>query len=129
MKKFVRSLVVATAFATGAGALVVTAPSLAVAQVAKEAPKPKAPPKVDPKANPKADPKVAVKGSVVVKADKQGKFRFFVRDEDDKTLMQSSTGYASEEEAKKMLDTVKAILAGSKVTTEKADPKEKAAPK
>ena len=33
--------------------------------------------------------------------------------------MQSSTGYETEDEAKKMLDTVKAILTASKVTTEK----------
>ena len=62
-------------------------------------------------------------GSVVIKPGKDGKFRFFVRDEDDKSLMQSSTGYATEDEAKKMLDTVKAILAASKVTSEKAEGK------
>lgn len=123
MKKFVRSLLVAGAFATGAGALVVIAPSPAVAQITKG--DTKAPPKVDPKpADPKtkADPpKAAVKGSVVIKPGKDGKFRFFVRDEDDKSLMQSSTGYATEDEAKKMLETVKAILAASKVSSEKAE--------
>ena len=122
MKKFVRSLLVASAFA--AGALVVTAPTAAVAQVTKD--NPKATPKEDPKAKSKTgDPKppVAVKGSVVIKPGKDGKFRFFVRDEDDKSLMQSSTGYATEDEAKRMLDTVKAILAASKVTSEKAEGK------
>lgn len=128
MKKFVRSLLVASAFAAGAGALVITAPTAAVAQVTKD--NPKGTPKVDPKDDPKSktkgvDPKasVAVKGSVVIKPGKDGKFRFFVRDEDDKSLMQSSTGYATEDDAKKMLETVKAILAASKVTSEKADGK------
>ena len=130
MKKFVRSLLAAAALAAGAGALVATAPTYAVAQVAKDPPKtkpadPKADPKVDPKADPKkpADPKpVAAKGTVTIKPGKDGKFRFFVHDEDDKTLMQSSTGYATEEDAKKMLENVKAILASSKVTVEKGEP-------
>ena len=124
MKKLVRSLLVASAFAAGAGALVITAPTAAVAQVTKD--NPKGTPKEDPKSKAKGgDPKapVAVKGSVVIKPGKDGKFRFFVRDEDDKSLMQSSTGYATEDDAKKMLETVKAILAASKVTSEKADGK------
>lgn len=111
MKKFVRSLLVASCFAAGAGALIVSTPTDAIGQVTKEKAKP---------ADPKAPP-AAAKGSVVIKPGKDGKFRFFVRDEDDKSLMQSSTGYATEDEAKKMLDNVKAILAASKVTSEKAE--------
>ena len=119
MKKLVRSLIVASCFAAGAGALIVTTPTDAIGQVTKEAPKAKELQKAKP-ADPKAPP-VAAKGSVVIKPGKDGKFRFFVRDEDDKSLMQSSTGYATEDDAKKMLDNVKAILAASKVTSEKAE--------
>ena len=120
MKKFVRSLIVASVFAAGTGALVVTAPTAVVAQVNKEVPKTKA----DPKGTKPVDPKpAAAKGSVVIKPGRDDKFRFFVRDEHDKSLMQSSTGYATEEDAKKMLDTVKAILATSKVTSEKGESK------
>ena len=118
MKKFVHSLVVATCFAAGAGALLVTAPTDAIGQVNKEA---KEVPKAKEKAKP-VDPKpTAAKGSIVIKPGKDGKFRFFVRDENDKSLMQSSTGYATEEDAKKMLENVKAIIAASKVTTEQGD--------
>ena len=123
MKKFVRSLLAAAAFAAGTGALVVTAPSPAEAQTKAD---PKGTPKVDPKgkaADPKVEPKTTAKGTVVIKPGKDGKFRFFVRDEDDKTLMQSSTGYVTEEDAQKMLDAAKAILGSAKVTKEKADSK------
>lgn len=106
----------------------ITAPVAAVAQVTKD--NPKGTPKIDPKDDPKSkakgvDPKppVSVKGSVVIKPGKDGKFRFFVRDENDKSLVQSSTGYATEDDAKKMIETVKAILAASKLTSEKADGK------
>jgi len=122
VKQFIRSLIVASVFGCGTAAVVVTAPTAVVAQVTKDLPK------VDPKAKDKAkpvDPKppAAVKGSVVIKPGKDGKFRLFVRDENDKSLMQSSTGYATEEDAKKMLESVKAILAASKATSEKADGK------
>lgn len=119
MKKFVRTLLVAGCFAAGAGALLVTAPTDAIGQVTKEVPKAKAKDAAKP-----VDPKpTAGKGSVVIKPGKDGKFRFFVRDENDKSLMQSSTGYATEEDAKKMLESVKAILAASKVSSEKVDSK------
>lgn len=87
-------------------------------------------PKVDPKkpVDPK-DPKApAVKGSVVIKPDTNGKFRVSIRDENDKTLLMSSTGFIfdTEKEAKEAIDDIKAILATAKVTVLKADaPKDK----
>ena len=130
MKKFVRSLLAAAAFAAGTATLVATAPTLAVAQT-KEVPKGTKPvDKVDPKkpVDPKTDPKPGdAKGTVHIKADKSGKFRFSVHDENDKTLMMSATGYATEEEAEKMLSVAKAILMHSKVTKDapKETPKDK----
>ena len=123
MKKFVRSLIVASAFAIGTGTLVVVAPGVADAQTKAD---PKAlPPKADPKGSKPVDPKapVAAKGTVAVKADKAGKFRFYVRDEDGETILMSPKGYSTEEEAMKSLDAAKAILAGVKVTKEKPDTK------
>ena len=127
MKKFVRSLVIATAFAAGTGAIVATAPTLAVAQT-KDAPKgvkpadPKEAPKVKPVEPKPTDPKaVAPKGSVVIKPDTNSKFRFSIHDENGKTLMMSPVGYATEDEAMKMLEVAKAIFNGSKVTKEKAE--------
>ncbi len=121
MKKFVSRLLVASALAAGAGTLVATAPGVALAQVAKEAPKPKP---ADPKADPKkpVDPKAGeAKGTVFIKAGKDDKFRFFVHDEAGKTLLYSPTGHDTEEEARKALDHAKAILASTKVTKEKGE--------
>ena len=112
MKKFVRSLVVAIAFAFGTGTLVLVGPGMADAQTKSD--QKALPPKVDPTKS--VDPKapVAVKGTVAVKADKAGKFRFYVRDEDGETILMSPKGYATEEEAMKALDAAKAILGGVK---------------
>lgn len=110
MKKLFAALSLCGLFAAGT--------MLAVAQA----------PKPDPKADPKkpADPKTASKGALVVKPDAKGKFRLYVRDGDGKTmLMSAGAGFDTEKEAKEAFDEVKKIVADGKVTTEKADEKEK----
>jgi uncharacterized protein YegP (UPF0339 family) len=106
MRKLIRSLVLATAVATGTATLVTYSPVIGQN------------PKVDPKT--KVEPKTGTpKGSVLVSADKQGKFRFFIKDGDGKTLAMSTVGYEKKEDAMKMIETVKTLLNTQKVTEEK----------
>jgi uncharacterized protein YegP (UPF0339 family) len=101
MTRKIRTWVLAGLLATGSAALVTLSSGMAQA------------PKADPKA------KSESKGKVVYRADKQGKFRFFIQDANGKTLAQSSIGYEKAEDALKMIDTVKTILNTEKPTLEK----------
>jgi len=62
---------------------------------------------------------VAADGKVVIIKDKSGKFRFYVKDAEDKTLAMSTVGYETAAEAQKMIDTVKTLLNTKKVEEEK----------
>lgn len=101
MTKLVRSAVLAAAIAA-----LVSAAGMSVA------------PAQDKKKEVKAS-KDDVAGSVVLSKDTKGMYRFKVVGADDKTIMQSSKGYADKADALKALDTVKSILSKAKVTEAK----------
>jgi hypothetical protein len=69
--------------------------------------------------------KKAARGGVIeIGEGKDGKFRFFVRDGEDKLLAMSSPGgFATEKEARTAIDTLKEVIRSAKVT--KAKPKAK----
>lgn len=57
-------------------------------------------------------------GVIEIGEGKDGKFRFFVRDEDGKLLAMSGPGgFASEKEARAAIDSLKEVVAKAKVTT------------
>jgi uncharacterized protein YegP (UPF0339 family) len=117
VKKLFAALALVGLFAAGT--------TLAVAQREKPADPVKP---ADPKkpADPvKVDPK-AVKGSVVLKPDAKGRYRISVKGEDGKTLLMSAgNGFETEKDARAAVEEIKGILAGAKVTVEKADEKDK----
>lgn len=117
MSKWIRSLALAAAVAVGTAGLVTV--SSTVAQGQGKDTKTKTPEqKGDPKT--KVDPKPAeVKGSVVITKDKQSKFRFQVRDGDDKVVMQCVKGYETEKDAIDAFNAALAIAKVAKPTVEK----------
>jgi uncharacterized protein YegP (UPF0339 family) len=63
-------------------------------------------------------------GYIEIGEGKDGKFRFFVRNEDGKLLaMSGGAGFASESDAKKAIEELREVVAKAKVT--KAKPKDK----
>lgn len=122
MKKLFRTLALAGVFAVGAGTVVTLSGPVALAnsQKAKAKEEQKKPDDT------KKPPTTAGKGSVVIKPDAKGRFRLSVKNEDGKTLLMSAgNGFETEKEAREAIDEIKGILAGAKVTVEKADAKEK----
>lgn len=112
MSKWIRSLVLATAVAVGTAGLVTVSGTVAHGQGKDKTKQP------DPKT--KVDPKPAeVKGSVVITKDKQSKFRFQVRDGDDKVVMQCVKGYDTEKDAIDAFNAALAIAKVAKPTVEK----------
>ena len=110
MKKWIRSLALAATVAFGTAGVVTLSGTPAHGQVkAKQDPKTKA----DPKA------KAEAKGSVVITKDKQGKFRFQVKNDAGKTVMQSVVGYISEKDAVAAFEEALAIAKSAKPTVEK----------
>lgn len=74
--------------------------------------------------------KAATTGYIEISEGKDGKFRFFVRDEDDKLLAMSSPGgFASEKDAQKAVEELKEVIAKAKVTKGKKKAKDKDADK
>ena len=114
MKMWIRSLALAAATAVGTASLVAVSGTAVQGQV-----KAKVDPKVDPKT--KADPvkPAEVKGSVVIKKDKQGEFRFQVKNADDKVVMQCVKGYDTEKDAIKAFEDALAIAKAFKPVVEK----------
>ena len=114
MKMWIRSLALAAATAVGTASLVAVSGTAVQGQV-----KAKVDPKVDLKA--KADPvkPVEAKGAVVIAKDKGGKFRFQVRDADDKVVMQCVKGYDTEKDAVKAFEEALAIAKAFKPALEK----------
>ena len=116
MKKWIRALALTGVFATGAATVVSLSSPAAYAQTTKDKAKAK---EADPK---KEDPKKAGKGSVIIKPDAKGRFRISVKNDDDKTLLMSAgNGFETEKEARDAIEEIKGILAGAKITVEKAD--------
>lgn len=61
-------------------------------------------------------------GTIEIKEGKDGKYRFFVRDAEDKLLaMSGPTGFATIAEAQKAVDALKAVVGTAKVEIEKKD--------
>lgn len=58
-------------------------------------------------------------GTLEIGKDKAGLFRFKAVGADGKTIMQSSKGYATKEDAQKAIDAVKEILSKGKVVEPK----------
>ena len=112
---WIRSLALAVATAVGTASLVAVSGTAVQGQV-----KAKVDPKVDPKVKP-ADPvkPAEAKGAVVVTKDKGGKFRFQVRDADDKVVMMCVKGYETEKDAIKAFEDALAIAKAFKPTLEK----------
>ena len=114
MKMWIRSLALAAATAVGTASLVAVSGTAVQGQV-----KAKVDPKVDPKA--KADPvkPAEAKGAVVITKDKGGKFRFQVRDADDKVVMMCVKGYETDKDAIKAFEDALAIAKAFKPMVEK----------
>jgi hypothetical protein len=65
-------------------------------------------------------------GAIEIAEGKDGKFRFFVRDDEGKLLAMSSPGgFASVKDAQKAIDELKDVIKTAKVTVAKKDGKEK----
>jgi uncharacterized protein YegP (UPF0339 family) len=112
MTKWIRSLVLATAVAVGTAGLVTLGGTAAHGQ-GKDVKK------AEDKGKTKAPEKAEAKGSVVITKDKQGKFRFQVRDGDDKVVMQCVKGYETEKDAVKAFEDALAIAKVAKPALEK----------
>ena len=113
MKKMIRSLVLATTVAFGTASLVTFSGSSVQGQVkGKDVPKTG---EVKSKEGTKAP---EAKGSVLIKQDKQGKYRFQVKDEEN-VLMQSVKGYDSAADAIKAFEAALDIAKRSKPVVEK----------
>ena len=114
MKMWIRSLALVTATAVGTVSLVAVSGTAVQGQV-----KAKVDPKVDPKT--KVDPPkpAEAKGAVVITKDKGGKFRFQVRDADDKVVMMCVKGYDTEKDAVKAFEDALAIAKVAKPALEK----------
>lgn len=110
---WIRSLALAAATAVGTASLVAVSGNAVQGQV-----KAKVDPKVDPKTKDPVKP-AEVKGSVVIKKDKQGKFRFQVHDVDDKVVMQCVKGFDTEKDAVKAFEDALAIAKAFKPVLEK----------
>jgi len=108
MKSFVRNIALAVAVATGTATLVTLTPAMAqtVKEKAKETPKGKEATK-------------DVKGTVTLKKDKSGEFRFYIKNDAGKVIAMSVVGYEKEDEATAVLNEVKALLNSQKPTLEK----------
>jgi len=113
VKKLFRSLALSGVLAAGAAGIVSLAPETAFAQGTK------APPPVVKAKDPVLVKPGDLKGKVTIKKDKSGKFRFYIDDENDKTLAMSTVGYETEADAIKMIETVKALLNAKKPELEK----------
>ena len=111
--KLFRKLALSGVIAAGAAGIVSLAPETALGQATKT------PAKEAPKAAPPATKPAEAGGKVLITKDKQGKFRFQIHDENDKTLAQSVKGYETAEEATKTLEMVKALLNSKKPEMEK----------
>lgn len=115
MSKWIRSLALAAAVAVGTAGLVTVSGTTARGQgkdtKAAKQPDPKT--KVDPK------PADAPKGSVVITKDKGGKFRFQVKDGEDKVVMMCVKGYDTEKDAIDAFNAALAIAKVAKPTVEK----------
>ena len=113
MKKLFRSLALSGVLAVGAAGLVSLAPETALGQAVKTPQPPVKGKEVVP-----VKP-VEAKGSVTIRKDKQGKFRFFIVGEDDKTIADSTKGYETEADAIKALEITKSLLNSKKPEVEK----------
>jgi uncharacterized protein YegP (UPF0339 family) len=113
VKKWIRSLALAAAVAAGTASLVTVSGTPVQGQVKDKL---KEQPKVKP-----ADPAkpAEVKGAVVITKDKGGKFRFQVRDGEDKVIMQCVKGYDTEKDAVKAFEDALAIAKAFKPALEK----------
>ena len=111
--KLLRTLALSGVLAASAAGVVSLAPETAFGQAAKN-PAPQPPAKGTAPVKPGA-----ADGKVVIIKDKTGKFRFYVKDADDKTLAMSTVGYETAAEAQKMIETVKTLLNTKKVEEEK----------
>lgn len=60
---------------------------------------------------------------IEVNEGKDGKFRFFVRDADDKLLAMSGTGFATREDAVKAIEKLRDALPTAKIAAPKKDEK------
>jgi uncharacterized protein YegP (UPF0339 family) len=109
--KLLRTLALSGVLAASAAGVVSLAPETAFGQAAKT-PAPGA------KGTTPAKP-TAAEGKVLITKDKQGKFRFQIRDGEDKTLAQSVKGYETVKEATETLEAVKALLNSKKIEEEK----------
>lgn len=114
MSKWIRSLALATAVAVGTAGLVTV--SGTVAQGQGKDTKPKTPEQKPKPPEPKAGDG---KGTVTVAKDKQGKFRYYVKDAAGKTLLMGPVGFEKADEAIAALEKAKAILNAAKPVVEK----------
>jgi len=114
VKKWIRSLALATTVAFGTAGVVTLSGTPAQGQV-----KAKADPKADPKTKAEPKTKVEAKGSVAITKDKGGKFRFQVRDAGNKVLMMCVKGYETEKDAIAAFEEALAIAKSAKPTLEK----------
>ena len=115
VSKWIRSLALAATVAIGTAGLVTVSGTAAQGQGKDTKTK-------QPETKPKPpEPKPAeAKGSVVITKDKQGKFRFQVRDGDDKVVMQCVKGYDTEKDATDAFNAALAIAKVAKPVLEKA---------
>ena len=65
----------------------------------------------------------AVPAVIEVNEGKDGKFRFFVRDADDKLLAMSGTGFATREDAVKAIEKLRDALPTAKIAAPKKEEK------
>ena len=104
MKKWIRGLTLAVVVAVGTASIVAVGGTAVQGQVKSKA---------DPKA------KAEAKGSVVITKDKGGKFRFQVRDGENKVVMMCVKGYATEKDAISAFEEALAIAKAAKPVMEK----------
>jgi uncharacterized protein YegP (UPF0339 family) len=61
-------------------------------------------------------------GHIEIGKGKDGKYRFTVRDADEKYLGGSTVGHATEKECREAIETFKKVVAGAKVSMKDAKP-------
>jgi uncharacterized protein YegP (UPF0339 family) len=123
VKKWIRTLTLASVFATSAvGVVSLSSPTTAQAQTAKDkkaadnkAEKPAT------KAEEKKPAAAAVKGEVIIKPDAKGRYRISIKNDDKTVLMSAGNGFETEKEARDAIEEIKSILASTRVTVEKAE--------
>ena len=121
--KLLKTMLAVSLFSAGAAGVVLNNTPLASAQTTKGGKAAEKPAQKDEK----KPSTTGAKGSIIIKPDAKDRFRIMIKGEDGKALlMTAGNGFETEKEAREAIEEIKAILKDTKVTLEKAEPKEPA---